>query len=172
MAQNSPKPCGLTRQEIFEFAEQIAQTLKITPETELGSVVTYLKGEIDYVHPTNLTNATATISVKKGNPPTFKIRLSSLVFPLRERFSIAHELGHLFLHSRYGALNLEAAHNEFSEESSVTEREANWFASSFLVPEKLLAEKYSQDHKSSVDIAAFFKVPLQIIEERLQPYNG
>ena len=51
--------------------------------------------------------------------------------PARDRFTVAHELGHLFLHHREGMG--VARYNRSG--TDLAEVEANWFAAAFLMPE-------------------------------------
>jgi Zn-dependent peptidase ImmA (M78 family) len=70
----------------------------------------------------------------------------------RDRFTIAHELGHFFLHFP----KVQSAHPDdgmkayrWVESSDTTnqrcEWEANWFAASFLMPETLFRKLYVND---------------------------
>lgn len=64
--------------------------------------------------------------------------------PNRKAFTVAHELGHFFLHKdkandlfyRMQILNL-------TDEDREDEQEANWFAASLLMPEKLVKHYFS-----------------------------
>lgn len=64
--------------------------------------------------------------------------------PNRKAFTVAHELGHFFLHTdkttdlfyRMQILNLTDEHRK-------DEQEANWFAASLLMPEKLVKHYFS-----------------------------
>lgn len=72
----------------------------------------------------------------EGNPFIFIARQKT---PERARFDIAHELGHLVLH-RFAPVD---------DSSAVQEREADEFASAFLMPDSLLAEHLP--HNASVE---------------------
>ena len=69
-----------------------------------------------------------TIYVHRKND--FDIVLPDYSTPRRDRFTIAHELGHFFLHSWMGERPLKAARNG----SDRAEWEANWFAAGLLMP--------------------------------------
>ena len=60
----------------------------------------------------------------------FDIVLPQFTSPLRDRFTIGHELGHYFLHSRQGERPLVA----YRQGSGRLEWEANWFAAGLLMP--------------------------------------
>jgi len=71
--------------------------------------------------------------------------------PARKRFTIAHELGHYFLHEGISAhydrdykLNYRSA--ESSQATNVEEIEANFFAASLLMPREFLAADKAIDH--------------------------
>jgi hypothetical protein len=72
------------------------------------------------------------------NAEGFVIRLSPLTSPIRDNFTIAHELGHYLLHYPHQApLSREVSFNRYG--SSLLEQQANAFAASFLMPRKEFA---------------------------------
>ncbi|MBQ7080245.1 MAG: ImmA/IrrE family metallo-endopeptidase [Fibrobacter sp.] len=82
----------------------------------------------------------------------FTIKLHPLATTERQRFTLAHELGHYFLHSKQGAVPLKA----FRLGTSMAEQEANYFAAELLMPEDMfkadfrsLPETLNQDEKIS-----------------------
>lgn len=86
----------------------------------------------------------------------------------RNRFTIAHELGHLFLHMGYGSSYWDTQSTESYQRlgTSKDESEANEFAAAFLMPEALYKSKIwdlgiNNDgiHQVNIEkIADFFKV--------------
>ena len=61
--------------------------------------------------------------------------------PTRRRFTIAHEIGHHFLHSDGATVLCRAADVDQAEEAArLKEREANRFAAELLMPEELVRE--------------------------------
>jgi Zn-dependent peptidase ImmA (M78 family) len=72
------------------------------------------------------------------------IGVNSLHAPVRQRFSIAHEIGHLLLHEPQLQIDDHAfvvfRDPESSKASDPHEIEANQFAAALLMPESLLAE--------------------------------
>lgn len=95
----------------------------------------------------------------------------------RQRFSIAHEIGHLLLHKgrpmfidRDGRLNRR---DEVSTLGTDTEEiEANSFAAALLMPQPLLAEAVSRLHRNDQPVspevlAKRFEVSVQAMEYRL-----
>jgi Zn-dependent peptidase ImmA (M78 family) len=113
----------------------------------------------------------------RGGQPT--IGVNSNHHPNRQRFTIAHELGHVCLHRR----ELEAAvliDKLFLPRDSVSatgtdplERQANAFAAELLMPAKLLAGILSktpdlEDDKRLIGLAQRFRVSLMALQYRLQ----
>lgn len=74
--------------------------------------------------------------------------------PLRQRFTIAHELGHLFLEPRENIkydkqFAMQYRNGLSSEGTDVKEIEANFFAAELLMPEELLKndiEQYTREN--------------------------
>jgi hypothetical protein len=58
------------------------------------------------------------------------------------RFTAAHELGHAMLHPDLGVLHRDVAVDGSAIGADLTEREANRFATLFLMPEKLVRSKF------------------------------
>ena len=91
--------------------------------------------------------------------------------PTRQRFTIAHELGHLFLHypialKSHPGLPMVATRwvGEGDAVHQRSEWEANWFAAAFLMPsEKFVL--YYEDH-APAQCAKKFDVSLPAVENR------
>lgn len=81
----------------------------------------------------------------------------------RQRFTLAHELGHFFLH-RYRQVSFHDKKFFRGFEVNSMEYEANEFAGALLMPEKKFLElSKSFDDRS---LAEYFKVSLQAVEMR------
>lgn len=97
----------------------------------------------------------------------FIIRLSATTSPLRDNFTIAHELGHYFLHY---------PHNEKPQEEYIFARfgngpdewQANRFAAAFLMPKEEFIEQRKKFHDSATLIAAYFNVSRPAVEKRME----
>lgn len=107
--------------------------------------------------------------------------------PVRQRFTIAHELGHFFLAHERGGLFVDRPSRHFTvmyrDTNSSTgeieqEKEANAFAAALLMPAKCVAEKVEQyyqydlsdDHKEDETLkrmAKDFKVSSKAMEFRI-----
>lgn len=77
----------------------------------------------------------------------------------RQRFTVAHELGHFLLHKGKQFVDEFSAGETFYRDGEDTheEKEANYFAACFLMPEKLV-EQVWQISKDPKDAANKFKV--------------
>jgi Zn-dependent peptidase ImmA (M78 family) len=159
-----PKPCGAAAWDISVFAEKIANALKLQPGAALEPVVERLGGTIRYLPFAEKNSKQASITVEKDGK--FVIQLLHILFPLQERMSIAHELGHLFLHSRYGEIALQAYHDE-EYKNELVEEEAYEFACGFLMPEKKFFKVAKYFNNDSVRVAAHFMVPEPVARQRM-----
>lgn len=119
------------------------------------------------------------VYIKDGLPI---IGVNSLHHPNRQRFTIAHELGHLELHKEmittsvhvdkeFPALMRDLASAAGTERAEV---EANQFAAELLVPRKLLDRVLAgkqfdiEDEKPLEELAQKFRVSRQALEYRIR----
>lgn len=102
--------------------------------------------------------------------------------PNRQRFTIAHELGHYLLHIGHtvhldegrGALTVNLRNLESSKGEDNDEREANLFAAELLMPARFLREDLDgleldllDDNRFMTDLAKKYMVSLQALTFRL-----
>ena len=104
--------------------------------------------------------------------------------PNRQRFTIAHELGHYFLHDYEGVhfdskttgLRMYLRNEKSATGTDLEEREANLFAAELLMPENLLKEDLADideiylidDEDSTIkDLAKLYKVSVRALTYRL-----
>ena len=149
----SPEPCGWEQGRIEQYAEEMAKKQGYSVGADLTTTVRKMGGRIELL--TIMENGSShllehmssgTIFVHgKGD---FDIFLPNHTGPLRDRFTIAHELGHYFIHSNEG--NEKIKEDRFGNEK--VEWEANIFAASFLMPASSVKELW-QKH-SDVDVLA------------------
>lgn len=91
----------------------------------------------------------------------------------RSRFDAAHELGHLCLHKHGGASSTSEEDN-LSEESNLLEKEANEFASAFLMPEADVRGIITRPLYSVNDLAEYkkrWRVSVAALNYRLRSLN-
>ena len=80
--------------------------------------------------------------VRDGESAIITIR-DSIDYPAQERFVVAHELGHYFLHPKthqIDAITSEQSLNWSDSQNSIEEYEANLFAAEMLMPQDLFFE--------------------------------
>jgi len=175
-AYEQPKPIGAAKDDISNFAETIANFLNYSPGADLKPIVEYLGGKLSYSSKKIKGSKAASITVEKSG--AFTITLFRYLFPLQERMSIAHELGHLFLHSQLGKVPLRASRSigkEDEEAESAAERaesEAHHFACAFLMPSGAVKETVEQFGRDSLAVAAAFMVPEPIAYQRMVDVCG
>ncbi len=172
-----PSAINASRKSIESYAEKAAETLGYTPGGDLEAAVQKVGGRIhhkwlslrevcpDWVIPEKIPNLATEhhsgIVLVKG-PHDFDIFLSPYTGELRDRFTIAHELAHYFLHSRQGVVPLAAARLD----SERAEWEANWFAAAFLMPEAKVNAAWERFGKNAYLCAASFLVSMDAFEVR------
>lgn len=135
-----------TRETINKIAEIVLKYLKYeNPAYDPQKAVSSLSGKIVY----DITDECEDASIEKSNneDSKFIIHLNKNKPCSRTRFSIAHELGHLFLHMGYMTETWDTAetfkdsiyYRSFNRKDmnySQEETEANEFAAAFLMPKE------------------------------------
>lgn len=115
--------------------------------------------------------------IEKLKDGSYEISSSSREHPFRQRFSLAHELGHYILHKsligaglddnkKYRSTSDGNFYNTFIEMAH--ERQANSFAASVLMPEKLLREDVDNGVKNIVDLYKKYEVSKSAMSWRLK----
>jgi predicted transcriptional regulator len=135
-----PIPTNAPKASVHAFAEQVADRLGFGAGDPLEPLVAKLGGRIEYRAPV-VSDQRLPESIVVENARKFTIFVASITSLERDRFTIAHELGHLFLHYPIVAQNhpgaAMAATRWVDETDKVQQRaewEANWFAAAFLMP--------------------------------------
>ncbi|MCQ2097650.1 MAG: ImmA/IrrE family metallo-endopeptidase [Fibrobacter sp.] len=143
-----PKEINLPKRMIYSFAGRISKAYREKIETStninLYDFVESLKGN---VHCVNLCDYLKSGSIYVHAKEDFDIVLPMFTSPIRDRFTIAHEIGHYFLHSFAGEKKICANRRD----SNRVEWEANWFAASFLMPKYLIDEMSSPNESKLAD---------------------
>lgn len=131
----------LKKQAINDLAEKLIEVLELSIPIPIEKIPRMLGGKLKECSESDMNDMEAMI--KKEGHDSFVIYISKSKPPKRKRFSIAHELGHLFLHMGY-LIRPEIWEKEDEYKDSVyyrygynkEELEANEFAGAFLMPEQ------------------------------------
>jgi Zn-dependent peptidase ImmA (M78 family) len=137
------EPSNAFKKRVEEYAEQVAEALDFNVGENPAKLVEQLGGRVHYEDLEELIDEDGSIFVHGQSD--FDILLPEYTSPRRDRFTIAHELGHYFLHSLQGEIPIIA----YRQGSTRIEWEANWFAASLLMP----AGKFLKAWSSSQNLA-------------------
>lgn len=121
-------PSNVGKKQVEQYAVQVATLTEFRPGGDLTEMVALLGGRIHYQPIDDWFDEDGSIFVHGKDD--FDILLPQYTSPLRDRFTIAHELGHYFLHSDQGNRPIIA----YRRGSTRIEWEANWFAAGLLMP--------------------------------------
>jgi Zn-dependent peptidase ImmA (M78 family) len=135
--------CNQPKDFIETLAEKASAGM-LPPGADILALTKRLGGRIHYRNMFDGDFEVDTIYVHRPND--FDIVLPDHSTPRRDRFTIAHELGHYFLHSWMGQRPLKAARSG----SDRAEWEANWFAAGFLMPKKQFLDAFHESRSASV----------------------
>ena len=159
---------GLSKVAVGKFAEQVAAHLEFRPCDDMNLLISKLGGRIEYANTFSDDAEHGSLFVDAASD--FKIIVPIHTSPNRDRFTIAHELGHYFLHfvlphQQTGApLKLKA----LRKGSERVEWEANWFAASFLMPEQEFRQTFAECGGRLASVAAKFCVSENAADVRAQ----
>ncbi len=126
-------------------------------------IVGGLGGELRSLNPCEEAENGSGSLIIKGNGK-FTIFLSPYTSILRDNFTIAHELGHYFLHYKDGEDEGDIVFNRYGSDSF--EWEANRFAAALLMPAEEFTEAFQKFNGNLSAIAGHFEVSLAAVEVR------
>lgn len=145
----APTGTGRRKYIVEHFAEQIADSLDFVPGGSLEELVANTGGQLMFGSSGAGDHESGSIIARELDDYT--IYLSQNTSRQRDRFTIAHELGHLALHlPKIKELDADAVMratrwvDEDDEGQKRAEWEANWFAAAFLMPSKAVAKAYEE----------------------------
>lgn len=169
MDYSAPRECGLSKAEVDGLAAKVAEHLSYRPGQDLDPIVSKLGGVIRIQDILDF-NAISSGSIRVQGMNRFEIFLASHTGPTRDRFTIAHELGHYFLHYVYpNQTGRPVQHLEAQRYGTGrVEWEANWFAAGFLMPANLFREYFRTLGGSITMIANEFVVSAEAARIRCQ----
>lgn len=165
---STPTSCGLNRASVEILAASTIKHVGYLPGDDLDASVTKLGGRIQYSDSNEVLLNSDSGSLVVNGPANFEINLATNTSQIRDRFTIAHEIGHYVLHYLYArqvlkqdVLKMKATRYGSGE----VEREANWFAAAFLMPKEAFTEEFKKFHSPAV-VSLKFKVSMQAAEIR------
>ena len=169
---NAPQAINVSTATIANIARSVAKKVGYEPGGDLREVVRKLGGTISHENLWgNGSTDSGSIEIKDGK---FEIRLAIATGPLRDRFTIAHELGHYVLHFLYRKQFLAEPLTEMIAQrygASAVEREANQFAAAFLMPEEEYKAAFRELNGDHTGLSRLFGVSRIASEVRAQALN-
>ncbi|MCC7426421.1 MAG: ImmA/IrrE family metallo-endopeptidase [Alphaproteobacteria bacterium] len=175
MEKQKPIPTHAGKQQISKFAEGIADRLQFRPGDSLEPIVIRLGGKIDYADlsdPSEQPPESIVVKPLSEGRVEFTIYIPTTTTPQRDRFTIAHELGHVFLHFPMVQRSHPRAEMHATRWVDTTDKvqqraewEANWFAAAFLMPEIQFREVWERSSREAVRL---FRVSEQAASIRAQ----
>ncbi|MEO0860829.1 MAG: ImmA/IrrE family metallo-endopeptidase [Pseudomonadota bacterium] len=165
MTYVAPIPTNFPKAAVEDYAERCATTLGVGAGDPLEPVVEKLGGRISFASMNEDERDGGSVVASSANE--FTIYLSSYTSPVRDRFTIAHELGHVLLHLpilKEADPNSSMRATRWVDHSDPVQQraewEANWFAAGFLMPKGLflssigmgaeyLAKKFNVSRKAA-----------------------
>ena len=158
------KPLNISNLQIEEFVNEIRTKLSFNKKPFLTTVVENLGGTIAYCdHPND------SLIIKGKND--FTVFVSKYLDPPRVKFSLAHDLGHYFLHyiNRTDKSDdiVIVKYNECHE----MEREASAFAMLLLMPEEEFLKVFEKYDKNLDLVSNYFGVTEVVVDSRLLLYE-
>ena len=162
-----------TKEFINDLTQIVISSYNITiPITKMDDVVKQMRGTViendDF-------DSDSDGSIKKTSNNTFEIKISKNQTNERRNFTIAHELGHLFLHMGYRTNDElwekqdNCVYNRFGK--SEQEFQANEFAASLLMPEDKYIEYFRDIYtgnfeKDIKNVSSHFNVSVSAASNR------
>jgi Zn-dependent peptidase ImmA (M78 family) len=145
----APIGTGAPKYVVENFAEEIAKHFGFSPGGSLEELVSETGGSL--VFGSSGAGDYESGSIVAKDLDNYTIYLSRNTSRQRDRFTIAHELGHLTLHlPKLKAVDPDAimrATRSVDENDAAQKRaewEANWFAAALLMPKSAFAEIFEE----------------------------
>jgi len=163
--RTSPIPSMLPKPQVHSFAEAVALRLSYTPSDPLEPLLERIGGRLAFRDIFSDTENADSIKVEPSGK--FTIFVSGLASAERDRFTIAHELGHYFLHfplvrAKHPGQMMVAT--RWVDETNAIQRraewEANWFAAAFLMPSVAFKASLERHDRDMASVASDFGVSL------------
>lgn len=165
-APDEPKPSGLSAAKIIEIALECRKLSSYNVTLDFNDFLIGIRGECvynDFWNP-NVGKKAAINILATGR---FMIYLSSNVSKKVNNFSMAHELGHYFIHFLRDEFRLAFSSERIEKENHMrayrfgyeeVEQEANIFAAAFLMPPDIFQQKWGSERGNLTSLSEFFLV--------------
>lgn len=154
----------LSNAAIAEYAERVAEHHDIFANrrsADVKGLVRTLGGRV-----TVAESFSATEALTVFEPGNFIVHLPPMTSDRRDRFTIAHELGHYFLHYLHPG---HATPERFGRGArNRAETQANYFAAALLMPSTRFRETFKALEGDVWDVADAFEVSPRAVEVRAQ----
>lgn len=136
----------LSKAQVHALAESVARQLNYKAGESVHDLAGRLGGSVD-IEDTLYSDPEHTGSLYVEAPNKFRIVVPSHTSWERDRFTVAHELGHYVLHylwpRKKNALRSDRV-VAYRKGSDRIEWEANWFAAALLMPSETFKAAYAQ----------------------------
>lgn len=155
------EPSTLSYTAIRRYAERIGEHYGIydrAGSADIRALVRELGGTVAY--------GEGRESLSVSEPGNFTIYLPHMTSSRRDRFTIAHELGHYFLH--YLHAEREGVVRFGRGDRNLAETQANVFASSLVMPEEQFRKWHRVHGGDKFAIAKIFEVSPAAVEVRAE----
>jgi hypothetical protein len=158
-------PDALTNATIEDRAEAAATQFGFDPETEeVQALVRRIGGRINLLQlPDERQLDGGSLAVR--GPGDLDIYLSPYTGRLRDNFTIAHELGHYFLHTGTPPGTNGGVFGRYGDD--IRERQANRFAAALLMPRTRFLQLADRYANNEVTLASCFNVSPKAAQVRL-----
>ena len=163
----------LPKSQVYALGESIAKQMDFEPGGDVYELTKRLGGRVD-IEDTLLSDSEHTGSLYVNAPNDFQIIVPSHTSLERDRFTVAHELGHYVLHYLWQKRKDPAFPDRvmaFRRGSERIEWEANWFAAALLMPETEFRHSYATNKGDLTKIASEFRVSTKAAEVRVKGLN-
>ncbi|MFS8145954.1 ImmA/IrrE family metallo-endopeptidase [Rhizobium sp. BR 249] len=157
----------MSKSAVDKLAANVAKQVGYTPGADLLPIVRQLGGEIGINDLWSVSDATSgSITIEENG--AFKISLASHTGVVRDRFTVAHELGHYVLHFLWPNQNGKRTGAIMARRYGTgrVEWEANWFAAGFLMPEPAFRAAWKELRGSLHLVANRFEVSIEAASVR------
>ena len=151
-----------------EAAHEVRKLLYISQDEPIQDIISLVEknGIKVYLHPFNFKKTFGLSVNKEDGGPAIVVNTDDSITLERRIFTVAHELGHLILHS-------DSFNGKVEEENKKEEIEADAFASELLVPQKAFEEKLQEYkglpwYEAVLQIKKYFFVSYKTILYRLK----